>query len=46
MRTINRTLESAKLENYPYDLDNIHKQFEVYDSLYAWWRLDVARSKA
>jgi hypothetical protein len=31
---------------YPEDLENIHRQFEVYDSLYAWCRLDVAGSKA
>lgn len=29
---------------YPNDLDNIRKQFEVYDALYAWCRLDVARA--
>jgi len=28
---------------YPADLENIERQFEVYDSLYAWCRLDVAR---
>ena len=27
---------------YPDDLENIHQQFEVYDALYAWCRLDVA----
>jgi len=30
---------------YPDDLENIERQFEVYDALYAWCRLDVARSK-
>jgi hypothetical protein len=29
---------------YPDDLENIEKQFEVYDALYAWCRLDVAKS--
>jgi len=29
---------------YPDDLENIERQFEVYDALYAWCRLDVARS--
>jgi len=29
---------------YPADLQNIERQFEVYDALYAWCRLDVARS--
>jgi len=29
---------------YPDDMENIEKQFEVYDALYAWCRLDVARS--
>jgi hypothetical protein len=29
---------------YPDDLANIERQFEVYDALYAWCRLDVARS--
>jgi len=28
---------------YPADLENIERQFEIYDSLYAWCRLDVAR---
>ena len=27
---------------FPHDLENIEKQFEVYDALYAWCRLDVA----
>ena len=27
---------------YPDDLENIEGQFEVYDALYAWCRLDVA----
>jgi len=31
---------------YPEDLENIGRQFEVYDSLYAWCRLEVARSEA
>ena len=30
---------------YPDDLENIEGQFEVYDALYAWCRLDVAGSK-
>ena len=30
---------------YPDDLENIERQLEVYDALYAWCRLDVARSK-
>ena len=30
---------------YPEDLENIERQFEVYDALYAWCRLDVARGK-
>lgn len=29
---------------YPNDLENIERQFEVYDALYAWCRLDVARA--
>jgi hypothetical protein len=29
---------------YPDDLENIKHQFEVYDALYAWFRLDVVRS--
>jgi hypothetical protein len=29
---------------YPDDLENIEKQFEVYDAFYTWCRLDVARS--
>ena len=31
---------------YPDDLENIERQFEVYDALYAWCRLDVAGSKS
>ena len=31
---------------YPDDLENIEGQFEVYDALYAWCRLDVAGSEA
>jgi hypothetical protein len=31
---------------FPDDLENIEKQFAVYDALYAWCRLDVARSAA
>jgi hypothetical protein len=31
---------------YPDDLENIERQFEVYDALYAWCRLDVARNEA
>jgi hypothetical protein len=31
---------------FPDDLENIERQFEVYDALYAWCRLDVARSAA
>jgi hypothetical protein len=29
---------------FPDDLENIQRQFAVYDALYAWCRLDVARS--
>ena len=28
---------------YPQDLENLEMQFEVYDSLYAWCRLEAAR---
>jgi hypothetical protein len=28
---------------FPDDLDNLQRQFEVYDALYAWCRLEVAR---
>ena len=28
---------------FPQDLENIENQFEVYDALYAWCRLDVAK---
>jgi hypothetical protein len=31
---------------FPKDDENIARQFEVYDALYAWCRLDVARSAA
>jgi len=30
---------------FPDDLENIDRQFEVYDALYAWCRLDVARNE-
>lgn len=30
---------------FPDDLENLERQFEVYDALYAWCRLEVARSK-
>ncbi len=31
---------------YPDDLESIEAQFEVYDALYAWCRLEVARSES
>ena len=30
---------------FPDDLENMEAQFEVYDALYAWCRLDVAKNK-
>jgi hypothetical protein len=30
---------------YPEDLQNLEHQFEVYDALYAWCRLEVAKEK-
>ena len=30
---------------FPDDLENLSHQFEVYDALYAWCRLDVAKEK-
>ena len=30
---------------YPRDEDNISRQFEMYDALYAWCRLEVARKE-
>ncbi len=30
---------------YPEDVENLTHQFEIYDALYAWCRLDVARAK-
>lgn len=30
---------------FPDDLENLENQFEVYDALYAWCRLDTARNK-
>ncbi len=30
---------------YPDDEENLARQFEVYDALYAWCRLDVAKGK-
>jgi hypothetical protein len=31
---------------FPDDRENIERQFEVYDALYAWCRLDVAGNKS
>jgi hypothetical protein len=31
---------------FPEDVENIQRQFEVYDALYAWCRLDVARNES
>lgn len=31
---------------FPDDLENIESQFEVYDALYAWCRLDVAKGES
>jgi hypothetical protein len=31
---------------FPEDEENLARQFEVYDSLYAWCRLDAAKGKA
>ena len=28
---------------FPNDIENLNKQFEIYDSLYAWCRMDVAK---
>ena len=28
---------------YPEDMENLERQFEVYDGLYAWCRLQVAK---
>ena len=30
---------------FPDDLENLEHQFEVYDALYAWCRLDVAKDR-
>lgn len=30
---------------FPEDLENLEHQFDVYDALYAWCRLDVAKAK-
>lgn len=30
---------------FPEDLENLERQFEVYDALYAWCRLEVAKGK-
>lgn len=31
---------------FPDDMENLERQFEVYDALYAWCRLGVARSES
>jgi len=30
---------------FPGDLENLEHQFEVYDALYAWCRLEVAKGR-
>lgn len=30
---------------FPEDMENLERQFDVYDALYAWCRLDVAKNK-
>lgn len=30
---------------FPEDMENLEHQFEVYDALYAWCRMDVVKSK-
>jgi hypothetical protein len=30
---------------FPDDMENLGGQFEVYDALYAWCRMDVAKAK-
>ncbi|MDD5263697.1 MAG: chromate resistance protein [Candidatus Bipolaricaulis sp.] len=30
---------------FPDDLENLSRQFEVYDALYAWCRLEIAKSE-
>jgi hypothetical protein len=30
---------------FPEDLKNLEHQFDVYDALYAWCRLDAAKAK-
>jgi hypothetical protein len=30
---------------YPNDLENLAQQFEVYDALYAWCRMEIAKSE-
>lgn len=31
---------------YPDDMENLHHQMAIYDALYSWCRLDVARSSS
>ena len=38
-------IDSGYSLRYPEDMENIEAQFEVYDALYAWCRLDVAKGK-
>jgi len=30
---------------FPHDMENLEHQFELYDALYAWCRLDIAKNK-
>ncbi|MDO9128630.1 MAG: chromate resistance protein [Anaerolineales bacterium] len=39
------TIASGFSLRFPDDLENLETQLEVYDALYAWCRLDVAKGK-
>jgi hypothetical protein len=38
-------LASGYSLRFPDDLENLEHQFEIYDALYAWCRLDAAKTK-
>ena len=40
-----KTIATGYSLRFPDDLENIQRQFEIYDALYAWCRLDVAKEK-
>ncbi len=38
-------IASGSSLRFPEDMENVERQFDMYDALYAWCRLDVAKEK-